>query len=341
MAVTSKAIIATFYGRGPAFSYWDGCSTGGRQGLVEAQRYPEDFDGIVAGAPVNYWSHVMISGIWSILAIGEGQPGYIPAAKLSLLHNAVLGACDALDGVKDGALEDPKRCKFDPKILECTSAEGPTCLTPAQVESARKMYAGPVNPRTNQQLFPGMAPGSELGWGASASPSIAVDHFKYVVFKDPIWYYETFDFDADVALADRDDARLNATDPNLQAFFAHGGKLIQYHGWTDSFSPFSSVNYYNSVMDRLGGASKVDDSYRLFMVPDMAHCGHDSTMLFNPLSALERWRESNIAPSQMISTHVTNGVVDSVHLVCPYPQVAVYKGSGSTNDAANFICKAQ
>jgi feruloyl esterase len=343
-AVASKAVISAFYGRGPRFSYWNGCSSGGRQGLVEAQRYPEDFDGIVAGAPANYWTHTVSNLIWYSRTNGKDQPGNIPVDKLVLLHEAVVRACDELDGSKDGLLENPTRCTFDPQILECKSGEGPTCLTRAQVEAAHKMYSGAVNSQTNQQIFPGLALGSELAWDRYSAPSsapIGIQHFRFIVFKDGRWDYRELNFDTDVALADSiDKGLLNATDPNLQPFFAHGGKLIQYHGWSDDgISPLSSLNYYNSVLERLGGAIKVDDSYRLFMVPGMLHCGGESPTLFNPMSALERWRESNVAPGQMISPHVTSGVVDSVHLVCPYPQEAVYNGTGSVNDAANFSCK--
>jgi feruloyl esterase len=172
--------------------------------------------------------------------------------------------------------------------------------------------------------------------------AIAESHFRYVVFKDPIWDYRKLDFDSDVALADKTDGGLlNATNPNLQPFFAHGGKLIQYHGWNDQqISPFNSVNYYKSVQAQLGGASKMDDSYRLFMVPGMMHCGNgDGPNQFDALGALERWRESNVSPSQITAMHVANQLADTIRPLCPYPQVAVYKGSGSTNDAANFSCK--
>lgn len=345
MVATSKTIIGAFYGRGPKFSYWNGCSTGGRQGLMEAQRYPEDFDGIVAGAPANYWSHLMSGIVWAAQAAHKDQPGNLPAAKLSLLHEAVLRACDALDGVKDGVLEDPTRCNFDPKLLECKGADEPACLTAPQVEGARKMYAGAMNPRTNQQVYPGMLPGSELGWDPinGLQPlAIAESHFRFVVFKDPSWDYRRLDFDSGVGLADKtDDGLINATNPNLQPFFTRGGKLIQYHGWNDQqISPVNSVNYYKSVQERLGGASKVGDSYRLFMVPGMMHCGGgQGPNQFDAMGALERWRESKAAPSRITAMHVSNGVVDTIRPLCPYPQVAAYNGSGSTNEAANFSCR--
>jgi feruloyl esterase len=212
------------------------------------------------------------------------------------------------------------------------------------VEATRAMYAGAVNPRTREQLYPGMAVGSELGWDPTngLQPfAIAESHFRYVVFKDPAWDFRKLNFDGDIALADKtDNGLINATNANLQAFFARGGKLIQYHGWNDQqIAAQNSIDYYKSVQARLG-ASKVDDSYRLFMAPGVAHCtGGQGPNQFNALGALERWREANIAPDQITAIHITNGLVDSVRPLCPYPQVAVYKGIGSTAEAANFACK--
>lgn len=346
MTVSSKAIIRAFYGVGPKFAYWNGCSTGGRQGLIEAQRFPEDYDGIVAGAPANYWTHLLAVHIWAAQAIHEGQPGNLSREKLELLHAAVLRACDTIDGVKDGVLQDPTRCKFDPAVLECKGSEGPDCLTPAQVEGARKMYSGAINPRTGQQIYPGLLPGSELGWdpvkGMQSFP-IAENYFQYLVFKDPHWDYRTMNFDTDIGRTDQTDHGLiTAIDPNLQPFFAHLGKLMQYHGWNDQqISPLNSVNYYSSVKHRLGSTMELSDSYRLFMAPGMMHCGGgEGPNQFNPMAALERWRESNIAPDQILAIHATDRAIDNTRPLCPYPELAVYKGTGSINDAGSFVCKA-
>jgi feruloyl esterase len=345
MTAASKAVITAFYGRAPRISYWNGCSTGGRQGLLEAQRFPEDFDGIVAGAPANYWTHLMAGIIWGAQAAHASQPGNLPAGKLSLLHDAVVSACDRLDGVRDGVLQDPRRCTFDVKQLQCKSGDQPSCLSVAQVEAAERMYAGARNPRTNEQIYPGMARGSELGWDPvnGLQPfGIAESYFRDVVFNDPKWDYRTLDFDRGIAAASKtDNGLVNATDPNLQRFFARGGKLIQYHGWNDQqISPYNSINYYKSVEAMLGGHDAVSKSYRLFMAPGMMHCGGgDGPNQFNPVAALERWRESNVPPDEIIATHVTNGVVDAAQPLCPYPQVAVHKGNGSPGDAANYSCK--
>ena len=346
MTLKAKAIVAAFYGNGPRFSYWNGCSSGGKQGLREAQQFPADYDGIVAGAPANFWTHLMTSGIWVAQAALVDPARYLPKEKYALIHKAVLEACDARDGVKDGVLEDPTRCHFDPKVLECKEGDAPTCLTAPQIETARRIYAPVTNPRTGKEIFPGLEPGSELGWaGMAGGPkpfAIPVDHFKYVVFKDPDWDYRTFNFDSDLALADKlDDGTLNATDPNLKGFLARGGKLLLYHGWNDQLiAPSNSINYYQNVMTTMG-ADKVRDSVRLFMAPGMNHCaGGDGPNAFDPVTVIEQWVEKGKAPDQIVASHITNGAVDRTRPLCPYPQIAKYKGTGSTDDAANFACVA-
>ena len=343
MTVKAKAIVAARYGDGPKLSYWNGCSSGGKQGLKEAQKYPADYNGIIAGVPANFWTHLTTQSLWVARAVHQDEASYIPPAQYKLIHDAVVQACDMRDGVKDGILENPTTCKFDPKVLECKAGETGSCLTPPQVEAARKIYAAATNPRTRQEIFPGLAPGSEMGWAGLAGPqpiSIATDHFKYVVFKDPNWDYKTLNFDADVALADKtDNGSLNANDPNLKAFFARGGKLLQYHGWNDQLiSPLNSVNYYNDVMKTVGKSA--DDSYRLFMVPAMNHCaGGEGTTNFDMVTTLEQWVEKGTAPETIPASHMTAGVVDRTRPLCAYPKVATYKGTGSTDDAANFVCK--
>lgn len=348
MTVRAKEIIAAFYGNRPRLSYWSGCSSGGKQGLKEAQRFPDDYDGIVAGAPANFWTHLMTSGLWVAHTTLTDPARYIPREKFALIHKAVVDACDAADGVRDGVLEDPTRCRFDPKVLQCAGDEGPACLTPPQVESVRKMYTPVTNPRTGQQIFPGLAFGSELGWAAMAGGpapfSISVEHFKYVVFKDPSWEFRSFDFDRHVALADElDQGLLNATDPDVKKFVGRGGKLLLYHGWSDQLiSPQNTIDYYRSVMSTLGGAPNTAGAVRLFMVPAMAHCAvGEGTSSFDTLSAMERWVEQGKAPDQIVASHLTSGVADRTRPLCPYPQVAQYKGTGSTDEAASFACKAR
>ena len=341
MTVKAKAIIAAFYGRSAKVSYWNGCSAGGKQALKEAQRFPDDFDGIIAGAPGNNWTGRAIYSIWVAQAVHKDEAGYIPPEKYPVIHKAVIEACDALDGVRDGLLEDPTRCHFDPKVLECKTGDGADCLTAPQVEAARKIYSGAMNPRTKQQIFPGLEPGSELRWEVLAGPrafGIGDDFFKYVVFKDPSWDYKTLNFDNDAALAVKtDDGLIDAKDPNLKPFFGHGGKLIQYHGWSDwQISPRNSVHYYENVVETLGGATKVQDAYRLFMVPGMGHCGGgEGPNRFDMVGALDQWVEQAKAPAQIIASSADG---KRTRPLCPYPQIAKYKGSGSTDDSANFAC---
>lgn len=343
MTVKSKAIIEAFYGTPQRLSYWNGCSTGGRQGLKEAQQFPGDYDGIIAGAPANRTA----LALWVAFAELKDPASVIPPAKYPVVHQAVLAACDAQDGLKDGLIENPAKCNFDPKVIECKAGDGPACLTKPQVEAVRKMYTAATNPRTGQQLFPSLVPGSELGWavlGAGPDPSaVMLDHYKYVVFKNPDWDWRTFDFDKDVVRSQQpDNVVMNSTNPNLKEFFAHNGKVLLYHGWADpNISPLSTVQYYKSVLDTMGGAQKTSDSIRLFMAPGMGHCGGgEGPNKMDLVGTLENWVEKGIAPDKMIASHSAAGKVDRTRPLCPYPQVAKYRGSGSIDEAANFACMA-
>jgi feruloyl esterase len=342
MTVKAKAIVQAFYGGAPARSYWNGCSTGGRQALKEAQMFPGDFDGIIAGAPGNRTAMAM----WIAHALLKDPASYIPPAKYALIHQAALDACDAGDGLKDGLIDDPTRCKFDPGVLLCKGADGPGCLTAPQVEAARKVYMPGRNPRTGVELFGSLTPGSELGWkvmGGGPEPYAALlDQMKYVVFKDPAWDWRTFDFDKDNARFELpENLVMNGTDPNLGKFIARGGRLLIYHGWNDqNVSPYNSVKYFKTVQDTLGGSSKVAEHVRLFMVPGMAHCGGgEGPNVFDKVGTLDRWVEEGKAPDSIIASHSTDGKVDRTRPLCPYPRVARYKGTGSIDDAASFVCR--
>jgi feruloyl esterase len=342
MTVKSKAIIKALSGNAPQFSYWNGCSTGGRQGLKEAQMFPDDFDGIIAGAPANRTA----LSLWIAAAVLKDRESYIPASKYPMIHQAVLSACDGLDGVKDGLLEDPRACKFDPKVLQCKAGDEPSCLTAPQVKAAQQIYSPAKNPRTGQELFPSLVPGTELAWGVQAAgpdPSANIfDHFKYVVYKDPNWDWRTFDFDKGIERSELPDNNvMNATDPNLKRFFAHNGKLLIYHGWSDTnVSPLNTIKYYDQVLHTMGGAAKTSNNIRLFLEPGMGHCnGGEGPNTFDKVGALEKWVEKGIAPDQFVASHSTNGQVDRTRPLCPYPQKAQYKGSGSIDDAMNFVCK--
>ena len=331
MTVAAKVIVSGYYGSPAKHSYWNGCSTGGRQAFAEVQRYPEDYDGIIAGAPANYVTRLQGMQVWAAAESHRDEAAYIPPEKYPLLHQAALDACDALDGVKDGVIEDPTRCKFDPGVVD---------LAPKQLEMARKMYAGP------QGVFPGVEPGSELGWNTLAGPrpmSLAVEVYKFIILEDPNWDYRTFDAKRDIARAQKMAATLDSTDPDLKPFFNRGGKFLIYHGWADpGVPPRNTVNYYQSVVDTSGGAKKTMESMRLFMVPGMGHCrGGDGPDTFDAVSIIRDWVEQGKAPDQMIASRVRDGKVDRTRPLCPYPQTAVYRGSGSTDDASNFACRAR
>jgi feruloyl esterase len=347
MTVAAKAIVASHYGTAPRKSYWNGCSSGGRQGLKEAQQFPDDFDGIIAGAPANNWVRQKAANIAIQQVVHRDAASEIPATKYPLIHEAMLQACDRLDGVPDGVLENPLQCSFDPNVLVCQGADASSCLTPQQVATARALYAPVTNPRTGAEIFPGLPRGTELGWNTPAGPEprpTQWDLWAYVVFQDPQWDYRTLDLDRDVALAEKMDAevvRTAAVDPDLQPFFSRGGKLLMYHGWADpNIVATNSVNYYRSVVQSLGGVEHVDDSFRLFMVPGMGHCrGGKGTDTFDMVGALERWVELGEAPARIEASRVRDGVVDRTRPLCPYPKVAAYLGSGSPDQSANFECR--
>jgi feruloyl esterase len=347
MTVKAKAIVDGFYGRGPRYSYWNGCSTGGRQGLAEAQRFPGDFDGIIAGASANPRTYLNSWQLSIAQATLKDPASNIPAGKYPMIHQAVVAACDGLDGVKDGLITDPTRCHFDPAILECKGDDGPSCLTAAQVTAAKKVMSPVKNPHTGAEIFPGLEPGTELAWGGLVGGpepvATALDQFRYIVFKDPNWDWRTFDLDRDLAKANTVDAgTVNAINPDLKGFAGRGGKLLMYHGWSDgSVAPRASVNYYNSVGKAMGGTAKTMGWIRLFMVPGMGHCGGgEGPNSFDTVTTLEQWVENGKAPEEIIATRLTNGVVQRTRPLCAFPQVAVYKGTGSTDEAATFVCRA-
>ncbi len=345
MTVKAKGLIAAFYGSGPRLSYWNGCSSGGKQGLKEAQKYPEDYNGIIAGAPANNWVALLSSDMRNSVALLKDPASRMTAGKLAAVHKAAVAACDAVDGLTDGIIGDPTKCHFDPSILLCQGAETESCLTAAQVAAVKQIYSPLTNPRTHAEIYPGLEPGSEPGWVAFAGPEpfpISTDYFRYVVHQNPDWDFRTFDASQDVALAaklDRGDV-LKAVDPDLRKFVSHGGKLILYHGWSDNLiAPLNSVHYFESVEAKLGGLEKTGESVRLFMAPGMSHCGGgDGPNSFDMLTPMEQWVEQGKAPESVVATHRTGGRVDRTRPWCPYPQVAEYKGSGSTDDAANFVC---
>jgi feruloyl esterase len=346
MTVAAKAIVDAFYGSGPKLSYFNGCSTGGRQALVEAQRFPNDFDGIIAGAAANPKTHLDAWRIWMAQAMLKDKDSFIPESKHSMIHDAVVARCDAIDGLKDGLIDDPTRCRFDPKELQCQGSDTPTCLTAPQVEAARVVMRPVKNRQTGALIFPGFEPGNELGWarmlGGPDPYGTAIDQFKFIVFSNPGWDWRTFNLERDTAAAD-DTGRgtLSAVDPNLTVFAQHGGKLLMYHGWADQdIAPQASINFYKNAVGATRAPAQSSDWLRLFMVPGMQHCGGgEGPNTFDMVGALEPWVERAKAPGQVLASHSTSGKVDRTRPLCPYPQVARHTGTGSLDEAANFVCR--
>lgn len=346
MTVKSKLIVAAMYGTAARYSYWKGCSTGGRQAMKEIQVFPNDFDGVIAGAQANPRTGMALLQASVAFAALKDPASRIPVSKFRMIHEAVINACDALDGLKDGLIQDPRKCKFDPKVLECKGEDAVNCLTTDQVIAARKMYEPARNVRTGKAVSPAFTPGNEMGWGAllgGPEPnSLGMDQFKYVVFKDPMWDWRMFDFDKDIdRTIEADDGLTDARNPDLKLFLTHNGKLLLYHGWSDQLVPTeTTISYYEEIAQKMGGVSKIDQQVRMFLVPGMGHCGGgDGPNSFDTLSTLDQWVENGKAPETMIASHATAGKVDRTRPLCAYPNVAAYSGSGSIDVAANFVCK--
>jgi len=357
MTEASKLIVRDAQGRFADRAYFVGCSSGGHQALSEAQRYPDDYDGIIAGDPANNRIRQTFAFLYSWVSThtADGKP-IIPAGKLALLTKAAVDACDALDGLKDGIIDDPRRCHFDPAKLACRNGDASTgsvqadCLTPAQVEAARRMYDGVKNPRTGEPIFTGWPRGSE-GFGESPIQSwrqyvldpmepMRVGFFRYFLFHDPNWDYRTVDIDRDLAYAEQKMPFMAAVEKDLTPFKRRGGKLLMYTGWADPVvPPQDTVAYYDGVAKAMGGLDKTREFYRFFLAPGMGHCsGGPGPNQFDALSALEQWVEKNAAPDKLIASHSTGGKIDRTRPLCLYPQVARWKGTGSTDEAANFSC---
>lgn len=354
MTVRAKLLIAQLYDQPLKYAYFDGCSTGGGQALSEAQRYPEDYNGIVAGAP-NYDQTKLRAGghIWTWYALHESADSKLSKAQLQYLSEAVLSKCDALDGVQDGIINDPRSCHFDAATLACKAGQGgDDCLNDAQVKAVNKIYAGSRNPRTGEAIWPPYQPGSESGWavfGGDSPFGAASTFYRTVVLNDESFDFRNFNFDTDVAKAEQGYAAiLDSTNPDLRPFQQHGGKLLMYHGYADSMiSPLASIQYYDSVVKFYAAQSKpptsalknVQTFARLYMMPGVGHCGNGAGPdQFDKLGLLTRWVETGTAPSDVVASKRTGGAAMTRPL-CAYPQQIAYKGTGDTNVAANFVCR--
>jgi feruloyl esterase len=344
MTVAAKHVIDLHYGRAPQFSYFNGCSQGGRQAITSAQRYPADFDGIVAGAAAWDTMRSHAARLALNFAVNRTPASVIPPAKYPAVHAFVMNACDRLDGVKDGVIEDPTRCRVDFARLACKGADGPSCLTPSQVASAKAMTTPLTKPGTSEVVFPGYLPaGTELEWDVLGGPQplrFAQSAIANLVYGDKAWSDRSFDAVAELARVDAADRGvLKSNDANLAPFFSRGGKLLMYHGWADpQVPPQLSVVYYDNVLKAVG--PKAEQSLALFMMPGMYHCaGGPGPDTFDRMGAIESWVEKGEKPARIVASHRTDGKTDRTRPLCPYPQVAAYSGKGSTDDAASFICK--
>jgi hypothetical protein len=358
-AVTAKAVVNAYYSKPVDRAYWNSCSNGGRQGLIEAQRYPEDFDGIVANAPWVDQTGFVVGALWNQRAVTDNP---LSADKIALVAKHVMATCDAVDGLADGLIDDPRKCAFDPArdVPSCPAgSDSAACLTPAQAGTVAKIYGGVVS--GGKPWFPGFMLGSEAlvkgpsgatasGWTnlivpgqPDAKPAdfgLAEGVMRYLVFTppQPDYDFRKFDFDRDVSLLDRWGKVANANDPDLAKFRARGGKLLMTYGWSDAIlQPLMGVSYYERAVEKNG--KNTTDFFRLFMIPGMAHCaggvGPDQN---DAVTAVIDWVERGVAPDSLIASKLVDGKVVRSRPLCPYPQVARYRGEGSIDDAANFRC---
>jgi tannase/feruloyl esterase len=360
-ALRSKAIIQAFYGSAPSLSYFNACSTGGREAFMEAQRYPTDYDGIIAGSPVYRVIKLRARHVhtWQCNYLDTSNAHAIPVSKLRPIFDAIVAQCDAIDGLVDGQVDDPRRCHFDPASIQCAGADDGKCLTAAQVETFRCIYKGATDPNTGEVIYPGPPLTSELDEAQNIGQAPNTQYttfFANTVFENPAYDFLTFRFPGDVTFSlnkvyggETLEFIHHAESPDLRAFSSRGGKFIIWHGWSDPLpQPIDSIAYYEKVdqfyKQNSHGKDKtrVEDFVRLFILPNVGHCGGGSAggpNTFDAVTALEQWVEHGVAPEKMIASRVNNGVVTRTRPICAYPNRAVYKGQGSIDDAANFVCK--
>lgn len=354
-AIWTKNLVELYYGKGPKYTYWNGCSTGGRQGHEQAQMYPTDFDGILAGAPAFNWDRFIPAEQWGQIVMNQEVGSPISPAKLTAVTNAAIAACDALDGITDGIIQDPRACHYRAESFVCTASpsDNPNCLTPAEASAVDKIWQGPT--KNGEQLWFGLEPGTSLAFLDGASPfSISTQWLQYWVQQDPSfdWHiireatFPNYFTQSELKFHDV----LGTDNPDLRAFRDNGGKMILYHGLADFLIfPRGSYNYYNRVEDVMGGLKQTLAFYRFFPYPGNGHCGSNPTQPNAPLinstdlfNALVNWVEDDVAPDSIIAYNNVNEAMATVSRpICKYPDKLVYKGTGSTNEAANFTCVQQ
>jgi hypothetical protein len=355
MTVAAKAALTDFYGSGPKLSFWNSCSTGGRQGLMEAYRFPEDYDAISAMAPANPMTDLMTQSLWTGYQAVRAPGAGLTPAKLQVLHKAYVAQCDEADGLKDGLVSNPQACRFDPAVALCKAGDAADCLTADQVQTMRAIYGGVVDPKTGKQVLRGYPAGSELQLTVMISAPepfpVATSYFRMLAFADQKgWDFRKFDYGADTAKGRAyADKTLDVPPSGLKAFFAHGGKLLLSHGWTDGLIPATNtVAFYDALSPTLSAKQK-QSQLRLFMVPGMNHCsGGEGPSAIDTLGTIDQWATSGAAPDRVIATRGAGPAgppgapaqTPMTRPLCPYPAVARYKGEGPTDKAESFACAA-
>jgi feruloyl esterase len=365
LAEKAKLLITAYYGKHQSYTYFNGCSDGGREGLREAHDFPDDFDGVLFGGAASYWTHAATEQLFmSINLKNSGIQGTSGAVILTLAQNAATKACDAADGVVDGLIRDPQRCHWDPHTLICKAGQDQaTCITPAQANAIEANVRPVRDPVTGKWVFSGMSRGSEFdqirfGYNLSLAP-FGVSNYQ-LALNDPTWDGSTFDLHADLPTLDRMLGVMNLTDTDLHPFRETGGKMIQWHGWDDAaFTPGWTIKYYEEVVKGVGRGNlqRVQDFYRLFMLPGVGHCGtgigpddigaeNQTAVSSDPehdaVSALLDWVEHGVAPQKLIATKFNNNDptqgIQIQRPICPYPSQAIYNGAGDTSVASSFHC---
>ncbi len=365
-AVAAKALTASFYGRPLAHAYFNGCSNGGRQAMMEVQRYPGDFDGVIAGDPAT-GTPMQVGRAVFFQQLLASPDTYLPVGKIELLSRSTLMACDGTDGLVDGLISDPRPCDFDPATLTCAAGDGPECLTTGQVRTVQTIYAGLKDPQGREYAppFPKGHEGGPTGWRgwitgnqpptalpdgtlefATRQPSgyaLADSNFRFLALDDdaPGFSWRTFRFPQDLPRLKTMSDILSPLDTDLRPFKQAGGKLLIYHGWSDpGISALGTLHYVEEMTRVVGGQAAVDGFARTYFVPGMHHCsGGPGVDTFDMLPVLEQWVERSVSPTHVVASRIENGAVMRSRPLCPHPQVAAYSGSGSVDDAASFVCR--
>jgi feruloyl esterase len=351
MTRVGKAVTKAYYGVAPKYSYFNGCSTGGRQGLMEAQRYPEDYDGVLSGCPAINWPKLHVEQLWGPLVMNQSNH-VVASCKMETARQASVAHCDPLDGVTDGVIEDPRKCSFEADSLVGSSSPGCGVITKDDADIIAKIWQGPRR-QDGSFLWYGLTYGADFAGlnrvaGDPPEPQamgITQDWFRYYLAQDPNFDWKTVDYDAYERFWEQSGEQfgevIGTDNPDLRAFRDRGGKIVMWHGLVDPvIYPGGSIDYYERVVEEMGGRVKTAEFFRFFLAPGVAHCGRgDGPPPSGHYEALIRWVEKGEAPDTLNAAKLEEGRVVRSRILCPYPQTAAYKGSGSTDEATNFACR--